>query len=48
MAKKPVTPILVNLDQFASHGEALERIALEKPFDDLAMQVLQSYNARGG
>jgi len=48
MAKKPANPILDNLDQFSSHGEALKRIALEKPFDDLAMQILESYNARGG
>jgi len=48
MAKTPANPILVDLEQFASHGQALERIAIERPFDDLAMQILQSYNARGG
>lgn len=40
--------MLVDLDQFASLDDALQRIAIERPYDDLAMQILQSYNTRGG
>lgn len=48
MAKRPTDPVLVNTDQFGSLEEALERVALVRPFEDLAHEIMSSYVARSG
>ena len=48
MTRRPADPVLVDLQQFADLNDALQRIALHKPFDDLANQILSSFIDRGG
>ena len=48
MTKRPADPVLVDLQQFAGLNDALQQIALYKPFDDLAGQILSTFIGRGG
>ena len=48
MAKKTPKPAMVDLTQFESLEQALARITVIKPFNDLARQILQSYIDRDG
>lgn len=48
MTKRPIDPILVDLDQFAGFDDALDRIHQDRPFDDLAHQIRRDFVDRGG
>lgn len=48
MTKRPTDAILVDLQQFKDLDDALQRIALDKPFDDLAHEILKTFLGRGG
>lgn len=45
--QRPVDPILVEVEQFNGLDDALLRIRQDKPFDDLAHKVLQTFVDRG-
>lgn len=48
MAKRPHEPLMVNVDQFDSLADAVEKIQLDRPFDRLAHEILTTYIDSGG
>ena len=45
---KPTNPEMVDVEQFASLADALDKVRQTKPFDDLAKKSLTTYIERGG
>ena len=48
MTNRPVDPIMLDLNQFASLDDALEQIRVERPFDAVSHKIMQSFIDIGG